>query len=42
MYCNSCMTQINKDTGTYCSQCNVPLHIDCANKCLDCANGVVK
>lgn len=36
MYCNSCMTQINKDDLEFCSQCNVPLHKECANHCLTC------
>lgn len=36
MYCNSCMTQIPKDQVTYCEQCQVPLHIKCANHCTVC------
>ena len=30
------MTQINKQDVTFCGQCNVPLHNDCKNSCLDC------
>lgn len=36
MYCNSCMSQINKDDATFCQQCGVPLHNSCANHCLEC------
>ena len=36
MYCNSCISTINKDDVVFCSQCNVPLHKECANHCLEC------
>lgn len=30
------MTQINKNDTTFCEQCGVPLHTNCANHCLNC------
>lgn len=36
IYCNSCQTPINKPDVVFCSQCGVPLHVECANHCLKC------
>lgn len=36
IYCNSCQTPISKPDVVFCSQCGVPLHVECANHCLKC------
>lgn len=38
MYCNSCLKTIPVNEIVYCKECGVPLHIGCANKCLDCGD----